>query len=305
MRVPLPAAMITKSNAMSFSFFRTLIIGALVLLLAGCSALRLGYGQAPTLAYWWLDRYVDFDAAQSERVRDGLQGWFRWHRANQVASLADLLARAQREALAPATPAQFCAWADELTTRLNQALEPALPMMAEVAVSLQPAQLQHLERRYERNNASFAEEQLQPLPAARLKASVARSVDRAESFYGRLDEPQRAVIARGVAASPFDAAAALAERRARQQDILANLRRWHSETTPPEQVRAGIRVLTANALRSPRDSYRGYQQRLLDYNCKFAADIHNATTPQQRQHAARKLRGWESDLRSIASEQPD
>ena len=32
------------------------------LLLAGCSAVRLAYNQAPDLMYWWLNGYVDFDA---------------------------------------------------------------------------------------------------------------------------------------------------------------------------------------------------------------------------------------------------
>ncbi|MFM8901356.1 MAG: hypothetical protein ACKOF9_15630 [Burkholderiales bacterium] len=55
--------------------FKRWIIGALCclpVLLAACSAARLGYGQGPTLAYWWLDGYVDFNEAQSLRVREDL-----------------------------------------------------------------------------------------------------------------------------------------------------------------------------------------------------------------------------------------
>ena len=33
--------------------------------LAGCSAVRLAYHQAPELAYWVLDDYADFNGAQS------------------------------------------------------------------------------------------------------------------------------------------------------------------------------------------------------------------------------------------------
>ena len=69
MRVPLPAAMITMSSAMLFSLqmpnLRRWIIAALCSLLAlasGCSALRIGYGSAPDLADWWLDRSIDFSA---------------------------------------------------------------------------------------------------------------------------------------------------------------------------------------------------------------------------------------------------
>lgn len=282
--------------------FRTAIIGLLLGALAGCSALKLAYGQAPTLAHWWIDGYLDLDGAQSDKARAALQELFRWHRATQLVDLADLLAKAQRQALAPATAAQVCQWTDELTERLNTVYEHAVPSMADVAMTLQPAQLRHLERRYAKANDEFKDDFLQASPAERQAASIKRAIERAEFFYGDLEAPQREVIARGVAASPFDAQAWLGERRARQADVLASLRRWTAERSSPEVVRAGLRQLGERTQRSVRDNYRSYQQRLLAYNCAFAADIHNATTPAQRQHAAKKLKAWEDDLRALSAD---
>jgi len=48
--------------------------------------------------------------------------------------------------------------------------------------------------------------------------------------------------------------------------------------------------------------YRSYQQRLTDYNCSFIAQLHNSTTPAQRQVARNKLKGWEEDLRTLAAQ---
>ncbi|MCX7224461.1 MAG: hypothetical protein NT071_02345, partial [Burkholderiales bacterium] len=60
-------------NVTLFSVRVFRIIGLLLaLLLSGCSALRLGYSQAPELAYWWLDSYFDFTEAQTTRVRADL-----------------------------------------------------------------------------------------------------------------------------------------------------------------------------------------------------------------------------------------
>src|ERR1700709_1846516 len=78
MRVPLPAAMITMSSAMSVSqaIFRKIIITGLCGLLAlasGCSTLRIAYDAAPKLTYWWLDGYVDFNDAQVPRVHEALE----------------------------------------------------------------------------------------------------------------------------------------------------------------------------------------------------------------------------------------
>lgn len=62
------------------------IIGVLMAALAmgGCSAVRLGYNTSPTLVYWWLDSYFDFDSDQSARVRDDLQSVQEWHRKNEL-----------------------------------------------------------------------------------------------------------------------------------------------------------------------------------------------------------------------------
>ena len=53
--------------------FRSVIIAALLVSLGGCSALRIGYGTAPDLVYWWVDRYVDFNGAQTPKVREAIR----------------------------------------------------------------------------------------------------------------------------------------------------------------------------------------------------------------------------------------
>src|ERR1700704_4845539 len=94
MRVPLPAAMMTMFRAMPMSCSRAWIIGVLLAalaLLGGCTTARFAYGQAPALAYWWLDGYIDFDDAQETVVRDAIADWFRWPRPAQIPDYAELL----------------------------------------------------------------------------------------------------------------------------------------------------------------------------------------------------------------------
>ena len=38
------------------------------LVLQGCNAVKIAYNQAPTLAYFYLDGYIDFTDAQSTQV---------------------------------------------------------------------------------------------------------------------------------------------------------------------------------------------------------------------------------------------
>jgi hypothetical protein len=281
---------------------RTWLVVLCLVLLSGCSLLRLTYPQLPTIAYWWLDGYVDFSIAQGPRVQEQLAGWLRWHRATQLSDYAALLQQAQADVLSNATPTQVCRWVDEGAARLVIAYEQGVPAAAETLLALTPSQLDHMERRFEKSNADFRDDFLQPATEARLKQSVKRTVERAETLYGRLGDAQRELIAREVEASPFDPGRWLAERQARQREILATLRRLHAERASGAQMQAALRMFAEHAQRSPRSPYRAYQQRLKQFNCGFAAQLHNATTPVQRQAAAETLKGWETDLRALAAE---
>jgi Family of unknown function (DUF6279) len=288
-------------------FLRRWIIGALLTaLLVGCSAIRLGYNQVPSLAYWWLDGYVDLNAAQTPPLEEDLTAWLEWHRRTQLPVYASLLARAQAEVREPVTAAQMCRWGGEVV----QQLETAFEQLARLSVSLSPAQINHLERHYAKGNAKSADEFLQANPADRLKASTKRLEERASMFLGKLNEAQRERIQRSIAQAPLAPADWLEERKNRQQDIVRALRRIHAlatSTAPHERTRAldeaqaSMRALAVNIQRSPREAYRVLQQRALEHQCQLAADLVNLSTPAQRQVAVGKLKGWEEDARALTA----
>jgi hypothetical protein len=285
------------------------IIGvALALMLAGCSVLRLAYGQAPTLGYWWIDGYVDLDDAQSVKLREGLDRWFDWHRRNEMPRYAALLARAQREVIEPSLSAdQLCTWRDEAARRMDAALEEATPMAAALMVTLTPDQVRHMERKLAKDGAELKRDFAQPDRTDRAKASVKRTLERYENLYGRLDDAQRAKLAELLAASPFDADRWLAERERRNRDLIAMLTavstagREGDMAKAQTQAQATMRALTERLLRSPRPEYRAYQERLTLENCALASAMHNQMTAAQRQHARNKLKGWEEDVRLAAA----
>jgi Family of unknown function (DUF6279) len=300
--------MITMSSAMLSVFrscgFRLLIIAALcaaALAATGCSALRIGYGTGPDIVYWWLDRYVDFNGDQTARVRQAIRQWFVWHRRTQVPDYAAQLARAQAEALADTTPARVCEWQVEGVKRARIAFEQIAPAAADVMATITPEQIRYLEKRYAKNNAEFRDDFLQPDPARRAEETRKRAIERAEMLYGRLGDAQRARIAESLARSPFDPELWLAERRARQQEALQILRRAAAPGSTREQALAAMRGYVEHLQASPREAYRRYTERLTEFNCATAADLHNATTAAQRRTAAQKISGWEGDLRAIAS----
>ncbi|HSW04990.1 DUF6279 family lipoprotein [Aquabacterium sp.] len=259
----------------------------------------MSYNQAPLLAYWWLDGYVDFSAEQAPRVRQALEEYVAWHRSTQLPDYAQLLQRLQPLAQDKVTAQQVCAVADDLQRRLEVAYEQAVPAMAEIVRSFGPAQIDHLAKRYARNNEETQRDFLQADLAERREATLKRTVERAETIYGALDEGQRALLAAGLEVSPFDPQRWLAERRARQQDILRTLRQLLAEHADAGTAQAALRAFAAQAARSPRAEYRHYQLRLIEANCALTAQLHNSTRSAQRQHAVDKLKGWAEDAKAL------
>jgi len=285
---------------------RPSIIAALLgvaVALSGCGmAIKLGYNQASPIAFRWLDGYVDFNDAQSLRVRGALDEWFQWNRRTQLTDYADLLARAEADLQGNLTPERVCGWADEVRARIDTGVEHAAPTIVELAPTLSPQQIANIEKKYADRNERYRDDFLQRDPAKRRKAAADREIDRAEQLYGRLDDAQREMVRRSVAESPFDAELAYSERQRRQQDVLATLRRLAASRATRSDADLEFRALLQRLDHSPRDEYERYARRMTDYNCAFAAALHNATSAGQRRRAASTLHDYELDLRSLAAD---
>ncbi len=286
------------------SRIKNLIIGLLLLplvvSLAACSALRVTYSNGSQLAWWWIDGYFDFDREQTPRVKQALDTWFEWHRGSQLSPYSALLASARQQVMEPTTPEAACRWGERVRELLDPALKRAVAEFADIVPGMGPAQFKQLEQRYAKINQEMRRDFLQADLAERQRESVKRSVERAERVYGRLEEAQLRVVNAGTAASPFNPELWLAERQLRQRDVLQTLRRLVAERADREQRVAALTALVQRTEQSPHPEYRAYQIKLMQYNCNLAAQIHNATTPAQREQARDTFKGWEDDLKSLA-----
>lgn len=277
-------------------------LSAVLVLVSGCSAIGLVYKQADTLAFRWLDRYADFDDAQSLRVREAIAAWFSWHRRTQLPDYADLLANVEADVLADTTAERVCTLWSEVRSRIDRGLDQAMPAIVDIAMSLKPAQLTSIEERFVKSNAEYRDEFMQADPVKRSRETVKRIANRAEWLYGDIGKPQRERIGLSVGESPFDADVTFDERRRRQLDSLQTLRRVAGGNVHEVTARSEIGAWLQRVERSPRENFRTYGDRLVQHNCRMAADLHNNTTLAQRQFASKKLKGWASDLREIAAD---
>lgn len=285
------------------------IIGLLLAILApvllqGCSAVKLAYNNAPELAYWWIDSYADLGEAQSLKVREELARLQQWHRATELPKIADLLQKTRQLAPADTTPEQVCALFAEARKRIDALLAQAEAPTVEVAMGLAPAQLLHVEARFAKTDAEWRDEWLAGSQAERHARRLKSSIERSEQFYGALEERQVAVLRASIQQSGFDPQLSYAERLRRHRDLLQTLRDSIGTPGAPRptvaQVTGAWRATLARTLNSPHPAYKAYADQAITDSCRMFAQLHNSTTPEQRERAARRLAAYERDARELA-----
>ena len=283
-----------------------LALAALALsVLGGCSAIRLAYNNAPELGYWWLDGYADFDESQAPQVRDGLYRLQQWHRRTELPRIANLLQRVQRMAAADIDGAQACAVFGEARARFLALTEQAEPAVLALAQSLGPEQLLHIERKFAKTNAEWRADMLEGSPTERAEKRLQANLERSEQFYGKLLEPQLAVLRAALESSNFDPQTSYAERLRRQQDLLQTLRSLNREGTGKADIataRVALRGYLDRALESPNPQYRAYSEKLIAGSCQRMALLHNSTSAEQRDRAVRRLAAYERDARELSGQ---
>lgn len=272
---------------------------AALLLLGGCSNLRLVYGQAPMLTYWWLDRYADFVDDQKPRARAAVDQWFAWHRREQLGEDAALLDQLARDVERDMTGAQVCQWVKVYERKRDLYLTQFAPAVADVAAVLGPQNLRQIESRFARVNETWRDDHVQGDLKEREAATVQRVLDRVELLYGRLDRAQRNFVTQAMRQAPWDPERAYAERLADQREALAVLQRLGQRGLTPEQRQELARSSLLHLAQPSDELQRQLRDQVYRYQCQFAAELHNRMTPEQRRHAVERLHDWARELRSF------
>ena len=288
---------------------RFLMIGAIVMLQA-CSAIKLAYNNAPEFGFWWLDAYADFNDTQAPAVRTELARLLQWHRNEELPKITELLQKTQRLASADTTPAAVCDLFSETRARFNAVTGQAEKATATLALSLSPAQIVHLEGKLAKNNKEWRADWLQLSGKELFEKRLKANVERAQEFYGTLEERQLTALRAALEASSYDAQLSYTERQRRQQDLLQTLRQTTGagpgvaspvavNNRAPAEGLAALRGYLDRANKSPNPVYRAYSDKLITESCASFAALHNSTTPEQRERAVRRLAAYERDARDL------
>ena len=280
------------------------MISLLVLscLLQACSAVKLTYNQAPELAYWYLDGYVDFSTEQSVQVKEELKKLQIWHRQTQLPVYIDTLQKLQQKIPLDVNAQDACSVLLDIRRKFVALSDQTQLTVVGMMDTLTPIQLDVMARKFEKGNAEFRKDYLQPAKSAKQGKRYKQAVSRAEMLYGRLDDEQLAMVGLQVERSRFDANLAYAERQRRQQDALQTIRAVLKNPATTEQKKLVVRSLFERSFISPNPEYVGYVDALTKESCKNFADLHNTTTLNQRRKAVETLTGYEQDMKILSAQ---
>ena len=284
---------------------RIIAVLAVTAVLVACSAVRVVYSQAPELAYWYLDSYVDFNGEQSLQVRAGLKKVQAWHRQTQLPAYIDILQKLQARLPSNISAAESCEIYTDVRGKLMAVSSQMEPTAAAIATSIAASQLQQMGTRFAKSNAEYREDFMEGTAQEKRSKRLKKAVKRAEMLYGDLQEEQLAVIAQSVDRSRFNPTLALGEWQRRQQDVLKTVRSVSENLsaavspTTPEKTRQAMRALIERSAESPDPGYRTYLKALTEQTCQSFAEFHNKTTPAQRKKAVETLKSYEQDFRAL------
>lgn len=269
------------------------------MLLAACSATKVGYNNADRLLVHSLDSYFQLDAAQETLVRGRVRELLAWHRATQLDQYAAFLEDTQRALDRPLTPDEVLAMYDAINQKLFSVGERAAPELARLALTLRPTQIDHLAEKLAKDASKARRELLRPVGQDMLDQRVENYTERAETWLGTLSEAQRALVRRSLAAQPplwwAD------ERERRQRDLVAVLRQICDAHPTEAEATDRLRGYFAE-LRLPADAER--RASVLDFRRTHAvlmAQLLNSASPAQKVTLAKKLRSYADDFSALAA----
>jgi len=273
----------------------------LLVLLQACSALQVGYRQAPNLGYWWLDSQFNLSSEQSEPVRAALQQLQRWHREQELPRYGELLTQLHSLSTREVEAAQVCQVWTQVNDSLQRLAGQSVRQLAPLALQLQPRQLRHLARHWDKANADWNKEWLEGSANERLARRLDKAASRYGDFYGSLSDKQMALLRAQLQASAWSPQWGQQDRLRRQQLLMATLQSLQAPGTTVAQAETALMAVWQQWLTPPAEADRRVQQALVQQACQNLAELHNSTSTEQRQRAARKLRAYDRDLRELLS----
>ena len=276
-----------------------LLIAAVVVLQAGCTV-KLAYNNLDRLIRWQAADYVDMNADQRAYLNAAVKQVLYWHRTEELPRYAAFLDTLPPQLADQPTAAELQSLSSQFEAYFEPLEDRALPVFAELMLSLDDEQVAELPEKLAASNRELAEDELTGTVGQHREqwAEEVRSISK--RLVGRLTQEQKAVIA--TASARYQPEMVLwAEYRQRWQ---ADLLKLLDQRDNPDAFKQRVIELS-----KARESYWGEaftevsnaNEQLVS---ETVAKLFAIGTAKQQAHLEDLLTGLAQDFRELAAAAP-
>jgi hypothetical protein len=285
------------------SILRLILLAVTGVLLQGCSAVRLGYGNADSLVRWWADQYVNMSPEQDALTRERLVRVHAWHRKTQLPEYVAVLRQSQKLVAGQPNVADMLALGDGMIRLGRTVAEQMTPDIADFLATLAPEQIERMAERLADKNLEYAKEaQLADGEGGQRKARYKRLLERTEYWFGDFSDPQKTALRRMIDGQSTGSQFWYDERLRRQQEWLTLARQVQRDRPSRELVMKWLRDY-ATRFDLPLDPARLAQaQSLRRASAELSVAVLAMTTPAQRANVQQKLGDLMRDFTELSQE---
>ena len=275
------------------------LLAAVIAVLAGCgSVVRVAYNNGDIALRVMANDYLDLRGEQTDLFKARFARLHEWHRLEELPRYARVLDSAAARVMRGATRDDVV-WAvaiarERYRTFAAQAVDESIPVL----MTLTPDNLVALEKKFEASNRKFIEEYLTGDPTVRQSARIDAISARFEEWLGGVSDPQQRLIADYVRTHPADRALRLADRKARQRELVDLLGAQRNPAALRESLRAFFVDYEAQRSVEYARASREWQEGVVT----LVTRVLEAASPAQRKYAAARLRSYAEDFRALAGE---
>ncbi|MGK5036031.1 DUF6279 family lipoprotein [Janthinobacterium sp. LB3P118] len=286
-----------------FGRFTYALLALMLVIVAGCSGLRLAYNNGDTVLYWWLNAYVDLDRDQKDWVRDDIDKMFDWHRKTQLKDYVEILRTGQKQLQGNITQADLMMDYSEIKQRTQALLLKAAPELGDLARSLKPEQIAQMEKKFKSNNEDYRKKYLSGDQDKRQKLRYKKAMEQFELWFGSFSSEQEAIIRKASDARPLNNDIWLDERTRRQQNVLNLVKKVHQEKLGKEAAAGLVTTLIKDSFERLEHSERkAFFDSYEASTAQMVLTVIKIATPAQKAHAVKRMQGWIDDFNSLATQ---
>lgn len=271
-----------------------LLVGALALLPAACSSLKLAYDRLDWIVSYYVRDHVTLTDEQTERLEAALAATQRWHCANELAHYARWLRAVNDDIQAGRSGldnvnlryTEILGFWKKVTDQSADALATLLPQLSD-------EQIEEYLKNLARDNERLRVETVEPSFQQRQRRTMKTMRGHFDRWIGDLTTAQEQAVSVWVAAQgPRAAEDRLAMREAWRQE----LRQLLSQRHQPVPLRAGLRRLLSEPDALWPADYARYRAVRREQTLRLIESVGASLTAEQRRYFARRALGWAQDF---------